>query len=117
MKALSASRLLALALFVSSASASFAVDAVDVETEVYAWSDTAEPVAETATLAQYGPFQVVAPDRAELNGSIESDTPGQFAAECGVESGPAARSHIGRNPWQMRCKPRTNSTCTNVFRC
>ena len=80
MKALSASRLLALALFVSSASASFAVDAVDVETEVYAWSDTAEPVAETATLAQYGPFQVVAPDRAELNGSIESDTPGQFAA-------------------------------------
>jgi hypothetical protein len=80
MKALSASGLLALALFASSATASFAFDSVDVESDVYAWSDTSEPVAEKATLAQYGPFQVVAPDRAELNGSIESDTPGQFAA-------------------------------------
>ncbi len=80
MKALSASGLLALALFASSATASFAFDSVDVESDVYAWSEAAEPVAAKATLAQYGPFQVVAPDRAELNGSIESDTPGQFAA-------------------------------------
>ncbi|MFN3451074.1 MAG: hypothetical protein ACK4ZE_02870 [Sphingorhabdus sp.] len=80
MEARSASRLLALALLASSASASFAFDSVDVETDVYAWSETAEPVAPKAILAQYGPFQVIAPDRAELNGSIESDTPAQFAA-------------------------------------
>lgn len=80
MEACSASRLLALALLASSASASFAFDSVDVETDVYAWSETAEPVVHKTTLAQYGPFQVIAPDRAELNGSIESDTPAQFAA-------------------------------------
>lgn len=31
-------------------------------------------------LASYGPFHMVAPDRAELIGSIESETPAQFAA-------------------------------------
>jgi hypothetical protein len=33
-----------------------------------------------APLASFGPFQMVAPDRAELIGSIESDTPAQFRA-------------------------------------
>lgn len=33
-----------------------------------------------APLASYGPFHMVAPDRAELIGSIESETPAQFAA-------------------------------------
>jgi hypothetical protein len=31
-------------------------------------------------LASFGPFHMVAPDRAELIGSIESDTPAQFRA-------------------------------------
>jgi hypothetical protein len=44
----------------------------------------AQPVAEIAPsrkpLASFGPFHMVAHDRAELIGSIESDTPTQFAA-------------------------------------
>jgi hypothetical protein len=33
-----------------------------------------------APIASFGPFHMVTPDRAELIGSIESDTPAQFAA-------------------------------------
>ncbi|MCC6478696.1 hypothetical protein [Sphingorhabdus sp.] len=33
-----------------------------------------------APLASFGPFHMVAPDRAELIGSVESETPAQFAA-------------------------------------
>lgn len=44
----------------------------------------AQPFGEVAPsltpLASFGPFHMVAPDRAELIGSIESDTPAQFAA-------------------------------------
>lgn len=50
----------------------------------HAFSDfvTVSPVAEHAVVTgtDFGPFRVAAPDRAELNGSIETDTPGQFAA-------------------------------------
>lgn len=74
------SRLLAIAIYASCTTAGYALDSVDVETDAYAWSETAEPVSGKAALAQFGPFHVVAPDRAELNGSIESETPGQFSA-------------------------------------
>ncbi|GEM_PF-1346636 len=44
----------------------------------------AQPFGEIAPsrppLASFGPFHMVAPDRAELIGSIESETPAQFAA-------------------------------------
>jgi ATP-dependent protease ClpP protease subunit len=55
---------------------------VSVETEVYEWVEESSPASASATpaIASFGPFQVVAPDRVELNGSIESDTPAQFRA-------------------------------------
>lgn len=64
-----------------------AFDSVTIETS-YEWveesDDPAEepaPAAASATsLSDFGPFRVIAFDRAELNGSIESDTPAQFAA-------------------------------------
>ena len=58
-----------------------AFTSVSIETSVYEWTDEAAPVAVAApSIASFGPFQVVAPDRVELNGSIESDTPAQFKA-------------------------------------
>lgn len=72
------------------------VRAATLETEeiVYQLEDTADeraterfiaqPFGEIAPsripLASFGPFHMVAPDRAELIGSIESETPTQFAA-------------------------------------
>jgi hypothetical protein len=57
---------------------------VTVETIAEEWGDeeAAPSVASVSSqaLAQYGPFSVVAGDRAELNGSIESETPAQFKA-------------------------------------
>jgi hypothetical protein len=57
---------------------------VTVETIIEEWDDEeAEPAAAISSplaLAQYGPFRVVADDRAELNGSIESETASQFKA-------------------------------------
>ncbi len=54
---------------------------VSVETSVYDWVEEAAPVAASSpTDARFGPFNVVSPDRVELNGSIESDTPAQFRA-------------------------------------
>jgi hypothetical protein len=59
-----------------------AFDSVSVETEVYEWVEETRPVASAPVkaAASFGPFRVVAPDRAILNGSIESETPAQFAA-------------------------------------
>lgn len=59
-----------------------ALNSVSIETEVYEWVDDVQPAPLSATkaLASFGPFNVVASDRVELNGSIESETPGQFKA-------------------------------------
>lgn len=53
---------------------------VSVETSAYEWTEEATRAEAFASksIAHFGPFDVVAPDRVELNGSIESDTPGQF---------------------------------------
>jgi hypothetical protein len=55
-----------------------AFNSVSVETSAYAWAEDAAPAVAASTIASFGPFNVVAPDRVELNGSIESDTPTQF---------------------------------------
>lgn len=52
---------------------------ISAEAEAYLWSDNA-PASRPATATQFGPFRIVADDRAELNGSITSDTPRQFRA-------------------------------------
>ena len=58
-----------------------AFSSVSVETSVYEWVEEAAPAAGSSpSIASFGPFHVVAPDRVELNGSIESDTPAQFNA-------------------------------------
>lgn len=58
-----------------------AFNSVSVEAAVYEWVEDAAPVAAVSPSAgSFGPFRVVAPDRVELNGSIESDTPAQFKA-------------------------------------
>lgn len=58
-----------------------ALSTVSIETESYEWADDASTVATAPqSKANFGPFNVVARDRVELNGSIESDTPTQFAA-------------------------------------
>lgn len=65
-----------------------AFDSFTLETS-YEWVeedtdfDTDAPIAAaqaSASFANYGPFRVVSPDRAELYGSIESDTPTRFRA-------------------------------------
>ena len=62
---------------------------MSVETTVYEWTEEEGDEAGYAVsgmpemspaLASFGPFNVVSADRAELNGSIESETPAQFAA-------------------------------------
>ena len=76
-------RMLAICAFALAPSGGHAVDGVEVETAVYDWvAETEAPkIAETAlALASFGPFNIISPDRAELNGSIESETPDQFRA-------------------------------------
>jgi ATP-dependent protease ClpP protease subunit len=58
-----------------------AFSSVSVDSSVYEWVEEASPAKlASLSLASFGPFQVVAPDRVQLNGSIESDTPAQFKA-------------------------------------
>ncbi len=58
-----------------------ALSTVSIKTESYEWADDPSTVATAPqSKANFGPFNVVARDRVELNGSIESDTPTQFAA-------------------------------------
>jgi hypothetical protein len=59
-----------------------AFTSVSVETEVYEWVEEAQTatIAPVKASASFGPFRVVAPDRAILDGSIESETPAQFSA-------------------------------------
>lgn len=51
---------------------------ISAETEAYGWSDSAQNIPQTQM--HFGPFRVVAGDRAELNGSVTSRTPAQFGA-------------------------------------
>lgn len=75
-------RMLALGAFTLAPVGGHAFNSVSIETEVYEWVEEAQPrSAATATsFASFGPFLVVASDRVELQGSIESDTPAQFKA-------------------------------------
>jgi hypothetical protein len=74
-------RMLALGAFTLAPSGGHAFNSVNVETSVYEWTEEATPAAPAApAISSFGPFDVVAPDRAELNGSIESETPAQFRA-------------------------------------
>lgn len=82
MKLSVALRMLVLGALTLAPSGGHALNSVSTETEVYEWVDEVQPIALSAhkALASFGPFNVVTPDRVELNGSIESDTPGQFKA-------------------------------------
>lgn len=82
MKLSVALRMLALGALTLAPTGGHALNSVSIESEVYEWVEDAQPVsaAISKSLARFGPFHVVAPDRVELNGSIESDTPGQFKA-------------------------------------
>ncbi len=71
--------LLLLALFV--ASPALAETSLTVETTAYDWVEETpglQAAASKTALGTYGPFRVVARDRAELNGTIETETPAQF---------------------------------------
>ncbi len=63
--------------------AAFAETSLSVETTAYEWVEedpAPQPAAPHPALASFGPFTVIAPDRAELNGTIETGTPKQFRA-------------------------------------
>jgi hypothetical protein len=75
-------RMLALGAFTLAPSGGHALNSVSIETEVYEWVEEAQPapLSSAKTFASFGPFTVVDANRAELNGSIESETPAQFRA-------------------------------------
>lgn len=75
-------RMLALGAFTLTPVGGHAFDSVSVETEAYEWVEEAQaaPALPVNASASFGPFRVVAPDRAILDGSIESETPDQFRA-------------------------------------
>lgn len=75
-------RMLALGAFTLAPSGGHALNGVSVESEVYEWAEDAapQPVAQHSVIASFGPFIVIDANRAELNGSIESETPAQFRA-------------------------------------
>ena len=80
MKPAIALRIVALGAFALAPSGGHGFNSLGIDTEVYAWVEEAKPAAVQPAIFSFGPFTVVAPDRAELNGSIESETPAQFAA-------------------------------------
>ncbi len=72
-------RMLALGALTLAPTGGHAFNSVDVETEVYEWVQEAAPRgAASFSIARFGPFQVIAANKVELNGSIETDTPAQF---------------------------------------
>jgi hypothetical protein len=89
MKQIFAPALFACAMLFSS-SAAYAATTIEVEEVVYEEADSGAeryladsfktPAANGQSLASFGPFHMVAPDRAQLIGSIESETPAQFRA-------------------------------------
>jgi hypothetical protein len=82
MKLSVALRMLALGALTLAPTGGHALNGVGIETEVYERVEAAQhaPAAVQKSHVNFGPFHVIAPDRVELNGSIESDTPGQFKA-------------------------------------
>lgn len=86
MKLVRAFRLAAFAALSCVSIGAYAFDSVTIETS-YEWVEESDDLeaeapapAPSASIANYGPFRVVTPNRAELDGSIESDTPAQFHA-------------------------------------
>jgi ATP-dependent protease ClpP protease subunit len=75
-------RMLVLGAFTLTSTDGHAFASVSIDEKVYEWTDDASPALVQATkpIVSFGPFQVVATDRVELDGSIESDTPEQFMA-------------------------------------
>jgi ATP-dependent protease ClpP protease subunit len=75
-------RMLAFGALTLAPAGGHAFASVSVETEVYEWFEELSPTRlQTApAIGSFGPFRVVAADRVELDGSIESDTPAQFTA-------------------------------------
>jgi hypothetical protein len=81
MKLAVALRMLALGVFTLAPSGGHAFDSFSVETTVTEWVDDSEPAAPAReAIAFFGPFRVLSPQRVELVGSIETDTPAQFRA-------------------------------------
>lgn len=83
MKLAVALRMLALGALTLAPSGGYAFSTFSVEISVTEWveeSAAATPAEASPAIASFGPFNVIAPDRAELNGSIESETPDQFRA-------------------------------------
>jgi hypothetical protein len=82
MKTVVALRMLALGAFTLAPVGGHAFNSVSIETEVYEWVEEASPppMRQHSSFASFGPFTVVDATRAELNGSIESETPAQFRA-------------------------------------
>jgi hypothetical protein len=82
MKLAVALRMLALGALTLAPGGGHALPVISIETGMDEWVETAPappPSAATAMgFGNFGPFTVIAADRAELNGSIESDTPEQF---------------------------------------
>lgn len=73
--------MLVLGAFTLAPTGAHAFSSVGVDSSVYEWVAEASPAKSTSlSLVSFGPFQVVGPDRVQLNGSIESDTPAQFSA-------------------------------------
>lgn len=74
-------RMLVLGALTLAPTGGHAFSSISVETTVYEWvEDNAPSTATASPIPSFGPFQVVAPDRVELHGSIESDTPAHFKA-------------------------------------
>lgn len=81
MKLAVALRMLALGVFTLAPTGGHAFDSFIVATSVTEWVEEPAPAAPSRdAIAQFGPFRVLSPQRVELNGSIESDTPAQFRA-------------------------------------
>ena len=81
MKLAVALRMLALGVITLAPTGGHAFDSFSVETTITEWVDDAVPATPSQnTIAIFGPFRVLSPQRVELNGSIESDTPAQFRA-------------------------------------
>ena len=77
-------RIIAPGILILGSASGYANTSVIVDTQAYDWtedsaSDTVTGAAISQSVARFGPFSVVTPDRVELSGSIESDTPAQFS--------------------------------------
>jgi hypothetical protein len=77
-----AMRMFALGALTLASQGGHAFDSVNVETEIHEWVEETDfaPARASQAIAAFGPFHVVAANRVELRGSIESDTPHQFQA-------------------------------------